>query len=219
MVGAQMAFAAVCHVDEHGACQLLAEIALTSGNMADITQRILRRLPTASAGSRRSYTYESGYTFHFLSDNATLVFVCMERAIGGAAAFALLSRVQQEWTARYGPGATPDAARAREFEPRLAELIQGGGTQGSALGGCEEEELVAVQERLEQVKTVMTDSIEKVLRSRTYEAPSGEASSMEAMTSPGDSQVLERGERIELLVDKTEQLHQQAPSKLAKHFL
>eukprot|EP00966_Prymnesium_polylepis_P039960 927710-Prymnesium_polylepis.1 len=45
-----VAFAAVGRLEQYGQCTLLAEVASTSGNMADIAMRILRRLPVAPPG-------------------------------------------------------------------------------------------------------------------------------------------------------------------------
>ena len=201
----KVAFAAVGRLEEYGQCTLLAEIAFTSGNMADIAMRILRRLPVAPPGARRSYKYESGYTFHFLCDSS-LVFIAMERDVGADSAFSLLTRVQQKWIAQYGTATRLVGASSayRDFERTLSDLVEQGddvssstgapstsngvgahdGQGNGACGGDEEmEELGAVQEKLEGIKSVMADSIEKVL---------------------------ERGERIDLLVDKTDRLHQQA---------
>ena len=196
----KVAFAAVGRLEQYGQCTLLAEVASTSGNMADIAMRILRRLPVAPPGARRSFKYESGYTFHFLCDGS-LVFIAMERDVGADGAFSLLTRVQQRWISQFGSTnrLVGNISGYRDFERTLSELVHGsgnggdGGPSGSSGGnsgggggvaGDEEmEELGAVQERLEGIKSVMADSIEKVL---------------------------ERGERIDLLVDKTDRLHQQA---------
>ncbi|KAL1510610.1 hypothetical protein AB1Y20_006911 [Prymnesium parvum] len=196
-----VAFVAVGRLEEYGQCTFLADVAFTTGNMGEIAMKILRRLPVGSAGVRRSYKYESGYTFHFLCDSS-LVFVATERELGAEGAFALLVRVQQKWLAHYGNAARligGDVSSYRDFERTLHELVQSsvaerqqsgpvctsraGGSRTGEGGDEEMEELGAVQEKLEGIKSVMADSIEKVL---------------------------ERGEKIDLLVDKTDRLHQQA---------
>lgn len=196
-----VAFAAVGRLEEYGQCTFLAEAAFSTGNMADIAMKILCRLPVGSAAMRRSYKYdESGCTFHFLCDSP-LVFVATERGLGADQTFALLTLIQQKWLVRYGTATrlNGNLSAYRDFEPTLHELVQGaeagnsssyanGGTnlfssRGSGRRDEEMEELGVVHAKLEGIKTVMADSIEKVL---------------------------ERGEKIELLVDKTDKLHQHA---------
>ena len=109
MASSALPYACVARVEEQGTCTILAESSLASGNAAEITRKILRKLPPASAGSQRSFSYEAGYTFHILSDRAT-VLVCMERGLGTEPAFAFLSRAQHQWGVAAAP--TQDCASA-----------------------------------------------------------------------------------------------------------
>ena len=84
-------FAAVASAQE---LELLAEVSAASGNASDIARRILRRLP--AEGGRRSYAYENGFSFHFLTEGR-LIFLCMERGVPPPKAFAFLAEMQQSW--------------------------------------------------------------------------------------------------------------------------
>lgn len=195
MASSALPYACVARVEAHGTCAVLAEVALAGGNAAEITRKILRKLPPASAGAQRSFTYEGGYSFHILGDRST-VLLCMERDIGAADAFRFLSQVQHQWAVEFGTATHASSSGGRSFEKKLAQLMEdavhsalgggagsGAGSQNGGVGDAGDEELQVMQDRLDNIKTVMSDSIERVL---------------------------ERGERIDSLVDKTEALHQSA---------
>lgn len=163
-------FAAVASAHEH---ELLAEVGVDSGNAADIARRILRRLP--SEPGRRSYAYENGFSFHFLTEGR-LIFLCMEKGMPPPKAFAFLTEMQQSWRTQFA--GNRGSSSFKDFNHILADLRSDAerGVQG-------DDDLDEVNSKLLATKAVMSDSIEKVL---------------------------ERGEKIELLVDKTEHLHQHA---------
>jgi len=163
-------FAAVASAQE---LELLAEVSAASGNASDIARRILRRLP--AEGGRRSYAYENGFSFHFLTEGR-LIFLCMERGVPPPKAFAFLAEMQQSWRTQFA-GARGSSS-FKDFELVLGDL-----RAAAERGAQGDDDLGQVHEKLQATKAVMSDSIEKVL---------------------------ERGEKIELLVDKTEHLHQHA---------
>ena len=172
---------------------VLIEHALRSGNAGEIAARILRRLParTAGAGSgRRSYSMGGeGFTFRLAWGPSGFIFVCMERGMHEQAVWQLLGRVKQRFEAQYGAACSSVSMQpAAPFAEVLAELAAGvnSGVDGGGAARCgsaADQELGSVHQKLEHVKTVMSDSIEKVL---------------------------ERGERIELLVDRAERLEANA---------
>jgi vesicle-associated membrane protein 7 len=163
-------FAAVASAHEH---ELLAEVNEASGNAPEIARRILRRLPTEPG--RRSYAYENGFSFHFLTEGR-LIFLCMEKGLDPPKAFAFLVEMQQSWRTQFA--GTRGSSSFKDFNHILADLRSDAerGVQG-------DEDLDEVNAKLLATKAVMSDSIEKVL---------------------------ERGEKIELLVDKTEHLQNHA---------
>ena len=97
-------FAAVASTQEH---ELLSEAGVASGNASEIARRILRRLP-AEPG-RRSYAYENGFSFHFLTEGR-LIFLCMERGVPPPKAFAFLAEMQQSWRTQFAGEPEPKPA-------------------------------------------------------------------------------------------------------------
>ena len=165
----QIPFAAVASAHE---LELLAEASAAGGNAGDIAKRILRQLP--SEPGRRSYAYEKGFSFHFLTEGR-LVFLCMEKGFPAPKAFAFLTEMQQSWRQTFA--GTRGTASFKDFNYTLAEM------RARAERGGIDDDLDEVNAKLSKTKEIMSDNIEKVL---------------------------DRGEKIELLVDKTDNLHQQA---------
>ena len=165
--------------------EVLVEHRARSGNADEIAARILRRLTReGTAAGRRSFSMpEQGFTFRIAwGAGGGQAFVCMERGVGEPGAWRLLGRMRQRWEQRFGPGATAVSAHAAApFASVLAEVCAR--PEAAADGGGAEDELSVVNQQLEQVRTVMADSIEKVL---------------------------ERGERIELLVERADRLEANA---------
>lgn len=166
--------------------------------MAEIAIQILERLEAQVVqlppSTRRSYAYSDGFKFHFLFD-LPRVFVCMEREMGSAGVFVLLSKVRQRtegmWIgggdfASCQPTLELLVLRAIEAAPRGMTGSFKASQDEARLGlTCDQEvqELQKVQVRLEATRSVMAENIE---------------------------QVIERGLKIEVLVDKTEHLHAHA---------
>jgi len=167
--------------------EILVERSLSTGNASEIAVRILQRLPRKpDEPGRRTYTMGSeGFAFRLAWKAGGHTFVVLERGMGDQAAWRWLGQVRKRWEFEIcGSSALVDVAvtttMARPFAQTLGQLLA-----EPAAGGRETatDELGAVNERLEQVRTVMHDSIEKVL---------------------------ERGDRIDLLVDRADRLEQNA---------
>ena len=164
---------------------LLVERSLSSGNADVLAQKILHKLDKGAdrAGGRRSYSMGSdGYAFRFLWGPGGYTFVLLERGISNERVWRLLGQIRERWEARYGEvRALPvPTSDAAPFASSLEELLLA--EQRSALDGGNAE-LGMVNEKLANVKNVMADSIE---------------------------QVLERGDKIDHLVDRASQLEQNA---------
>ena len=144
-------FAAVASTQEH---ELLSEAVLASGNASEIARRILRRLP-AEPG-RRSYAYEDGFSFHFLTEGR-LIFVCMERGVPPPKAFAFLADMQQSWRVQFA--GTRGSSSFKDFDLVLGDL-----RAAAERGAQGEDDLGMVHEKLQATKAVMSDSIEKARR-------------------------------------------------------
>ena len=163
--------------------EILVECSLSHGNASEIAGRVLQRLPIKPGlAGRRTYTMGvDGFTFRFAWTASAYVFVVLERGLDDPWRF--VGRMRQRWEAEIGGDALVSIAVtttvARPFAATLSEML----AKPTAAGSATNDELTDVNERLEAVRTVMHDSIEKVI---------------------------ERGERVELLVDRADKLERNA---------
>ena len=165
--------------------EILVECSLSQGsNASEIAGRVLQRLPMKPGlAGRRTYTMGvEGFTFRFAWTANAYVFVVLERGLDDPWRF--VGRMRQRWEAEIGSDTLVSIAVtttvARPFAATLSELLS---RPAAALGMATNDDLTDVNDRLEAVRTVMHDSIEKVV---------------------------ERGERIELLVDRADKLERNA---------
>lgn len=178
---------------------VLAEHTSFSGNFSTIAVQCLQKLQSNSS----KYTYScDGYTFNFLIDNAFVFLVVADESTGRSVPFVFLERVKDDFRQRYGAsikeeGPHPLADDDEDddlFEDRFSIAYNLDREFGPRLKEhmqyCMEHpeemsKLSKLKAQISEVKGIMMDNIEKVL---------------------------DRGERIELLVDKTENLQFQADS-------
>ncbi|KAK1275406.1 Vesicle-associated membrane protein 727 [Acorus gramineus] len=178
---------------------VLAEHTSFSGNFTTIAIQCLQKLPSNS----NKFTYScDGHTFNFLVDNGFVFLVVADEAMGRSVPFVFLERVKDDFMQRYGANiksADPhplveDDEDDLLFEDRFSIAYNLDREFGPRLKEhmqyCmshpeEMSKLSKLKAQITEVKGIMMDNIEKVL---------------------------DRGERIELLVDKTESLQFQADS-------
>ncbi|KAG5237885.1 hypothetical protein OIU78_005864 [Salix suchowensis] len=178
---------------------VLAEHTTYSGNFSTIAVQCLQKLPSNSS----KYTYSSeGHTFNFLIDNGLVFLVVADELVGRGVSFVFLERVKDDFNQRYGasikneahPLADDDDDDDDLFEDRFSIAYNLDREFGPRLKEhmqyCmnhpeEISKLSKLKAQITEVKGIMMDNIDKVL---------------------------DRGERIELLVDKTENLQFQADS-------
>ncbi|KAI9118704.1 hypothetical protein K1719_010149 [Acacia pycnantha] len=179
---------------------VLAEHTSYSGNFSTIAVQCLQKLPSNSS----KYTYScDGHTFNFLIDNGFVFLVVAVESIGRSVPFVFLERVKDDFKQRYGesiknegahPLADDDDNDEFLFEDRFSIAYSLDREFGPRLKDhmqyCmnhpeEMSKLSKLKAQVTEVKGIMIDNIEKVL---------------------------DRGEKIELLVDKTESLQFQADS-------
>ncbi|XP_050365231.1 vesicle-associated membrane protein 727 [Argentina anserina] len=181
---------------------VLAEHTSFSGNFSTIAVQCLQKLPSSST----KYTYScDGHTFNFLLDNAFVFLVVADESMGRSVPFVFLERVKADFMQRYGasiksqggPHPLADGDEDEDddlFEDRFSIAYNLDREFGPKLKEhmqyCMEhpEEMSKISKlkaQITEVKGVMMDNIEKVL---------------------------DRGEKIELLVDKSENLQFQADS-------
>ncbi|CAO2177366.1 unnamed protein product, partial [Urochloa humidicola] len=179
---------------------VLAEHTAFSGNFSTVAVQCLQKLPPNS--TRSTYSCD-GHTFNFLLDRGFVFLVVADEAAGRSVPFVFLERVREDFMQRYGSsideeGQHPLADDADEddflFEDRFSIAYNLDREFGPRLKDhmqyCvnhpeEINKLSKVKAHLSEVKGIMMDNIEKIL---------------------------DRGEKIELLVGKTETLQSQADS-------
>jgi len=129
---------------------------------------------------RMTYVYDE-YVFHYVVEGG-ICFLCMsDEQNRHRVPFAFLNDIKQSFTHKYGMD-IPQRAIAFSLNEEFSKSIcERMNYYNSA--GSNVDGLSAVKNQIEDVKGVMVENIEKVL---------------------------ERGEKIELLVDKTDRLNQQA---------
>lgn len=177
---------------------VLAEHTPYSGNFSTIAVQCLQKLPHNSS----KYTYScDGHTFNFLLDSGFVFLVVADESVGRSVPFVFLERVKDDFKKRYGAsigdGSHPLADDDDDddlFEDRFSIAYNLDREFGPKLKEhmeyClnhpdEMSKLSKLKAQITEVKGIMMDNIEKVL---------------------------DRGEKIELLVDKTENLQFQADS-------
>uniref|UniRef100_K4AE39 Longin domain-containing protein n=1 Tax=Setaria italica TaxID=4555 RepID=K4AE39_SETIT len=132
--------------------------------------------------SNNKFTYNcDGHTFNYLVEDGFTYCVVAVESVGRQVPIAFLDRVKEDFTKRYGGGKAATAA-ANSLNREFGSKLK------EHMQYCvdhpeEISKLAKVQAQVSEVKGVMMENIEKVL---------------------------DRGEKIELLVDKTENLRSQA---------
>lgn len=177
---------------------VLAEHTSFSGNFSTIAIQCLQKLPP----NNNKFTYScDGHTFNFLVDKGFVFLVVADESIGRSVPFVFLEQVKDDFMQRYGSsiddgGSHPLADDEDDdlFEDRFGIAYNLDREFGPRLKEhmqyCinhpeEMSKLSKLKAQITEVKGIMMDNIEKVL---------------------------DRGEKIELLVDKTESLQFQADS-------
>jgi vesicle-associated membrane protein 7 len=162
--------------------KILSEFAESKGNYTQITNTILDRIPT-NQPSKLTYVYDQ-YLFHYIVADNGLVFLCMaDEAFGRRVPFTFLTDVEQDFKRKYCT-----AANALDFSDMPAYGLNEYSRELQSKmdyynNDTQSDKIRLVQGEIDQVRDVMVQNIEKVL---------------------------ERGERIEILVDKTDSLNQAA---------
>ncbi|PHT63703.1 Vesicle-associated membrane protein [Capsicum annuum] len=179
---------------------VLAEHTPYSGNFSTIAVQCLQKLPSNSS----KYTYScDGHTFNFLLDSGFVFLVVADEPTGRSVPFVFLERVKDDFKKRYGSSIKNDGdphplAADDEDDDLFGDRFsiaynldrEFGPKLKEHMEYCmnhpdEMSKLSKLKAQITEVKGIMMDNIEKVL---------------------------DRGEKIELLVDKSENLQFQADS-------
>jgi vesicle-associated membrane protein 7 len=157
---------------------VLAEHTTMSGNFTTVTNVLLSKISQTEV-SKMSYVYDK-HVFHY-TINGGIVFMCMcedEASTKRRTAFAFLDAVMSSWRNSYS-GVELSAAAFAMQEVFQPEIARLMKSFNSSNQGNDNIDRVKMQ--IESVKETMVENIDALL---------------------------ERGEKIELLVDRTEQLNQ-----------
>lgn len=156
---------------------VLAEYTSYSGNFNTVAIECLQNVKNPD--SKFTITCDK-HTFNFLVHDGITYLVVADESYGRQIPFAFLERVRDEFTGKYADKAQTAAAHSldKSFGPKLKQHMEYCANHPEELS-----KVAAVQKKVDEVKNIMVENIEKVL---------------------------ERGERIELLVDKTDNLKFQA---------
>ncbi|GJX08311.1 vesicle-associated membrane protein 727 [Tanacetum coccineum] len=205
---------------------VLAEHTAYSGNVSTVAVQCLQKLPSGSP----KYTYAcDGYTFNFLLDTGFVFLVVADESAGRSVPFVFLERVKDDFKKRYGASIGSDHPLAddsdddlfedrfsiaynldREFGPKIKEHMD------YCLNHPDEmSKLSKLKAQITEVKGIMMDNIEKHEVVPCMPLAHRDCSHIDTILYVGDLMrlylVLDRGEKIELLVDKTENLQFQLP--------
>lgn len=156
---------------------VLAEYTSYSGNFSTVAIECLQNVRNPEA----KFTINCDrHTFNFLNDADFTYLAVADEVYGRQIPFVFLERVAEEFQTKFGAKArtAPSNSLDKQFGPRLKYHME------YCMEHPEEiSKVAAVQRKVDEVKNIMVENIEKVL---------------------------ERGEKIELLVDKTDDLRFQA---------
>jgi vesicle-associated membrane protein 72 len=174
---------------------VLAEHTAFTGNFSTVAVQCLQKLPPNS--TRSTYSCD-GHTFNFLVDSDFVFLVVADEAAGRSVPFVFLERVKEDFVQRYGSVTDNQSQHplADEDDFLLEDPFgvaynldrEFGPRLKDHMQYCvnhpeEINKIAKVKAHLSEVKGIMMDNIEKIL---------------------------DRGEKIELLVGKTETLQSQA---------
>jgi len=163
---------------------ILVECSTGRKDFSNAVQKILDKIPPNN--SKLTYVWEQ-YLFHYISESGIVYLVMADDSIGRRIPFAFLAKLMEIIPASTASGSSTSSASAPahhslqlEYEPGLQSLMDEFNQDPTRASN---DALTDAQNELNQVKDIMVHNVE---------------------------QILSRGERIELLVDKTDNFAQQA---------
>lgn len=167
-------------IKSHPFLPLIGFLFSATGNFPTVTRVLLSKIPQEDG--KQTYVYDQ-YLFHYIVENG-ICFLCMSDELNKhRIPFAFLTDMKDRFTAKYGREEPQQAiafAYNEEFSKIIAERMD---YFNSDEADKSIDNLGAVKSQIDDVKGVMVQNIERVL---------------------------ERGERLELLVERTDRLNQQA---------
>jgi len=168
---------------------ILSRQASCAGNFADVTDQVLSKIPQEDA--KMTYSHGS-YLFHYISENRVIFMCITEDTYERSKAFAFLNEIKKRFMNQYGERvftALPYAMQS-DFSSTLmaqmryfSELPSPSHANLGARGNNNGAKMTQVQGQVDELKGIMVKNID---------------------------QIAARGERLELLVNRTEDLQANA---------
>ncbi|KAL7228413.1 hypothetical protein ACSBR2_007183 [Camellia fascicularis] len=180
---------------------VLAEHTPYSGNFSTIAVQCLQKLPSNSS----KYTYScDGHTFNFLIDSGFVFLVVADESVGRSVPFVFLERVKDDFKQRYGAIIRTDGPDSigDEDDDEEDDLFP---DRFSIAYNLDREFGPRIKEHMQYCMN-HPDEISKLSKLKT------QITEVKGIMMDNIEKVLDRGEKIELLVDKTENLQFQADS-------
>ncbi|XP_025015054.1 vesicle-associated membrane protein 722 isoform X1 [Ricinus communis] len=182
---------------------VLAEYTEFSGNFNSIAFQCLQKLPSTN----NKFTYNcDAHTFNFLVDNGFTYCVVADESAGRQVPMAFLERIKEDFMARYGNGKAATApANSLDKEFGYSTLLMNDHLNMQLKNILTI--LFVCRPKLKEHMQYCVDHPEEISKFAKVKA---QVSEVKGVMMENIEKVLDRGEKIELLVDKTENLHQQA---------
>ncbi|PSR97997.1 Vesicle-associated membrane protein [Actinidia chinensis var. chinensis] len=179
---------------------VLAEHTPYSGNFSTIAVQCLQKLPSNSS----KYTYScDGHTFNFLIENGFVFLVVADESLGRSVPFVFLERVKDDFKQRYSASIrTDDLHPLADEEDEDDDLFE---DRFSIAYNLDREFGPRIKEHMQYCMN-HPDEISKLSKLKA------QITEVKGIMMDNIEKVLDRGEKIELLVDKTENLQFQADS-------
>ncbi|XP_048235433.1 vesicle-associated membrane protein 721 isoform X1 [Ricinus communis] len=187
---------------------ILAEYTEFTGNFTSIASQCLQKLPA----SNNKFTYNcDGHTFNYLVENGFTYCVVAVESAGRQIPIAFLERVKEDFNKRYGGGKAATAQAHglnREFGYRFASFyFQIKSNEFEFLLKHAVLICLCYRSKLKEHMQYCVDHPEEISKLAKVKA---QVSEVKGVMMENIEKVLDRGEKIELLVDKTENLRSQA---------
>uniref|UniRef100_A0A1I8IDA0 Vesicle-associated membrane protein 7 n=1 Tax=Macrostomum lignano TaxID=282301 RepID=A0A1I8IDA0_9PLAT len=171
---------------------ILAKQALAAGNFVEVTEQVLARITPENAKMSLS---QGAYMFHYASEDRLVYFCVTPDTFERSRAFLFLADVKQRFVQRYGRRALTALPYAMnsEFAHTLAQLM----TRYSALGAGPATASDSVGGGQNRPSIERTEQMDRVQQ---------QVSELQGIMVRNIDSLATRGERIELLVDKADEL-------------
>lgn len=163
---------------------VLAEHTERTGNFEQVTRQLLKRIPAEN--KIMSYVYpKEKFVFHYMVDDG-ITYLCMaDESMGRKVPFRFLEDIKNKFVDTFGDRAKTAIAYSfnPDFQGVIRRLMESANDPRNKTYRSTNNKISEINDEIESTKSTVMESIEKVL---------------------------DRGEKIELLVHKSDQLDDQA---------